>query len=100
MQSIAALQKLGVSEQDVQAVLDIAGELLREKKLFWQNSLPSISIIDSEEGVGLLYQLEVCVDIPTAISMTDDVLTRMVDRNLDKPGIAFSFLPLTPRNAP
>ena len=99
MQSKAALDKLGISEQDVQAVLDIAGEILREKKLFWQN-LVHISIIDSEEGVGLLYQLEVCVDIPTASSMTDDVLMRMVDRDLDKPGIAFSFLPLTSRNTP
>lgn len=96
MNAQALLARLGVSEQEVQAMLDVAGEVLREQKLFWLGTDPSIAVLDSDEGAGLLYQLPIAVDAQQASELSDQVIMRMIERDLDMPGLAFSFLSTPP----
>ena len=96
MKAHAVVARLGVSEQDVQAMLDVAGEVLRERRVFWLGPNPQVAVLDNEDGAGLLYQMEVAVDAQQASALSDEVVMRMVQRDLDKPGLAFSFLSVAP----
>lgn len=88
-ESLVALKRIGVSEQQVRDVLDIAGEVLRSRKCFFAGDRPLIRTIHD----GFLYQLRVRADAATADTMTDEVIVRMVEKNMDVPGLAFSFIP-------
>lgn len=87
--SIMALQNLRLNEEQVQAVLDLAGEVLRSHRMFFSGDRPFVHAISD----GLLYQLEVRADVATTMEMTDEVHLKMVERHLDLPGLAFSFIP-------
>jgi len=86
------LNKLGISEEQVQSVLDVAGEVLRRHELFWLERQPSVHFEDDADGAGMLYQLSVGVSAAEAMSMTDEVLGLLFERELYVPGVAFSFI--------
>ena len=92
MKAHAVITRLGVTEADVQAVLNVAGEVLREHRLFWLDKEPRIDMIDDEDGAALMYQFRIGVDAKRANNLTDEVLMIMIERDLDKPGLCFSFL--------
>jgi hypothetical protein len=85
---LMALQNIGASEQHLREVLEIAGDVLRSRRFFFAGDKPLIRAIHD----GILYQLRVRTDAETADAMTDEVLTRMVEENLDAPGLSFSFI--------
>lgn len=87
----AALQVLHVSDDDVRAMIEIAGEVLREHELFWLDRLPMVRVMNDADGTGLLYEFRVAVDATTACELTDEVLDRLIERELDRPGVTFSF---------
>ena len=89
----ALLKRLGATEADVTAILDVAGEVLREAKVFFVGNLSQVTVVDRPQDAGLLVELTVPCDAVTANVMTERVLERIVDSNLDKAGLAFSFLP-------
>lgn len=92
--AIVVLTKLQIPEERVQAVLDVAGEVLRENRLFFVGSDPIIhASADDIEGPSLLCQLEVNVDAERAMDMTDEVIDRLVARGLLVYGMSFSFIP-------
>lgn len=95
MQSLSTLQKLSASEAQVQAMLDVAGEVLRKHSLLWQERLPLIRVINEADDAAFLYQLRIGVDSQTACRLTDEVLEALIDRGMDVPGLLFSFVPTT-----
>lgn len=89
----AVTQQLGVTDADVAAMLDVAGELLRANKLLWQNALPDLTVLDAEQGgptLGISYRVGVAPE--QAADMGWDLAERLVDRGLDRPGVFVSFL--------
>lgn len=83
------LQQVGVTQAQVQAMLDVAGEVLREHRMFFLGDQPIVRECDDV----VLYQLRVPAQPVEALAMTDEVIERLVDRDLDAAGLAFSFLP-------
>lgn len=89
----AVLARNGVTESDLLSVVDVAGEVLRRHRLFWLDENPVIRSYSDDEGAGLLYQLKVGVSSSEAASLTDEVIELLIDRDIDVPGISFSFIP-------
>lgn len=88
----AVLKRLQITEQQVQAMLDVAGEVLRERKLFWLEQLPVIHTWNNADGAGLLYELKVGLSPDEAFALTEAVVDRLIERELDAPGLSFSFI--------
>ncbi len=84
-----SLQRAGVTEKQVQQVLDVAGGVLRRHEIFFAGEKPLIRVLHD----GVLYQLAVPANAADSASMTDEVLLEMVDRDIDLPGFSFSFIP-------
>ncbi|RZI62363.1 MAG: hypothetical protein EOP37_03405 [Rubrivivax sp.] len=82
------LKQIGVSEDQVKAMLDVAGEVMRSHRMLFLEDAPIVR----ETGDVVLYQLLVKADRREAIKMTDEVLMKMIQRDLDVPGLAFSFI--------
>jgi hypothetical protein len=91
--STMVLETLKVDRNQMAAVLDAAGEVLRRHKLLFAGELPVVHTLDDADGVGMLYQYVVPVDCETADAMTNEVIDLLIDRDLDRLGIAFSFVP-------
>lgn len=83
-----ALSNLKADPKKLQAVLDIAGAVLREHHMFFAGE----DAVVRASHDGLLYQLPIAADVETASGMTDEVIVRMIESDLDQSGIAFSFI--------
>jgi hypothetical protein len=84
------LNNMGVKESHLQAILEIAGEVLRSHRMFYDDQRPLIRTTDDS----LLYQMSIRTEASVAAEMTDEVIVKMVERDLDAPGLAFSFIPV------
>lgn len=84
-----SLKQVGVSEEQMRAMLDVAGGVLRRHKMFFAGQRPLIRSIHD----GVLYQLPVRANLAETAAMTDEVLHELVELDLDAPGLAFSFIP-------
>lgn len=93
LKAVDTCTALGVSDADIAAVLDVAGELLREHKLMWQNSLPDITILDAAQG-GPTLCIAYRVDLPPdqAASLGWQLAETLIDRGLDRQGLLVDFL--------
>lgn len=87
------LDKCASTTIDVSAVLDLAGEVLRRHSLFFTGTTSVVHCLNNEDGAGMLYELVVPVGSEQAVQMTDEVLDMMIERDLVRTGLAFSFLP-------
>lgn len=85
---VMALHNTQISEASVRAVLDLAGEVLRAHRILFAGDAPLIRAVDD----GLLYQLRVKVAPAEASRLTDEVIMKMIEQDLDAPGLAFSFI--------
>lgn len=83
------LKNIGVTEEQLRQVLDVAGAVLREHRLFYAGTAPVVRTAHD----GLLYQLRVGVTARQANDMTLQVIDRMIEHNLDAEGLYFSFIP-------
>ena len=94
--SSSALKLVGRSEDELVAVIDVAGEILRSRKLLWLGSSPDVIALDGSEGdesaPGVHYLFRVEVDKAEAAEMNDQLVSALVDRDLDRPGLSVSFL--------
>jgi hypothetical protein len=88
-----ALDRLGLRDEDVQSMLDVAGEVLREERQIWMGPGPVIRVINTESDIGILYQFHVGGDPEWACQLTERVIDRLIEREIDCHGISFSFLP-------
>lgn len=86
------LGRVGVSEDQVRRVTDVAGEVLREHNLLWHGAGPLIRMFSDDEGAGMLFQLYVVTTDEKAAQLTDEVLGLLIDRDIAAPGFSFSFV--------
>lgn len=89
----AIMGQLGVSDADVAAMIDVAGDFLRVEKLLWQNECIDITLLDAGQGgpaLGLAYRIGVSPQQAARMgwALTDE----LVRRDLDRPGVAVDFL--------
>jgi hypothetical protein len=84
------LGNIKLQEQHIAKVADLAGEVLQSRKMFFAGAHPVIRALDD----GILYQLEVHVDAKTSAAMTEEVIIKMVEKNLDHEDFSFSFIPV------
>lgn len=88
----AVLSRNGVNEAQVRQVIDVAGEVLREHNLLWYGDGPLVRTFSDDEDAGMLYQLFVGVTNEEAAQLTDEVLGRLIERQIDIPGFSFCFI--------
>jgi len=93
MKAIDVMPQIGVSDQDVTAMLDVAGEVLRERRLFWLRDRPLVRVVDAGSASSILYQYVIGASPATVVDLTEEVALRLMAREIDKPGLMFSFLP-------
>lgn len=92
--SAAVLAELQLSERDVRAMLDVAGEVLRKHELLTRLEDPLVRSVHGHGDPSLLFQLRLKAGVEEAMALTHEVLDLLIDRDLDRPGLAFSFIPL------
>ncbi len=86
---VMSLQKVGLSQEHVQKVLDLAGDVMRRHRIFPSSTAPLIHAYDD----GLLYQLPVPVNAEASAQMTDEVVSELIERELDLLEFSFRFVP-------
>lgn len=91
---VAALSRLQIAESDVRAMLDVAGEVMRERRLFTVGTSPMIDVHMDGDGASILIQYIVDVPIEDAVDMSWDVVERLVKAEASHAAIGVGFLPL------
>ncbi|MGN6528474.1 MAG: hypothetical protein ACTHL8_18955 [Burkholderiaceae bacterium] len=86
-----ALDRMNVSEARLHDILEVAGEVLRQHRLFFADSTQPLVRTNDD---GMLYQLRVRVSPEDAAQYTHEVVEKMVERELDVDGLYFSFVPV------
>lgn len=84
------LRSQGVTDELCATVVDAAGEVLRERKLFWLDQSPEYFVNDMSCTVGLQYR--VSVDHSEAALMTMQTAEKLIERNLDTLPFYVTFL--------
>lgn len=85
------LNQLGVTEAQYAAILDVAGEMMRERKLAWTDTSAYHVIDEGPDQLGLLMVYRIHVTPEEASDMNFELVSNLVDRDLDKPGLSVSF---------
>jgi hypothetical protein len=89
----AVMDELHLTDADVSAAVDVAGEVLRENKLLWLHKMADIEVFDDECPFrSLMLQFHVAVTPEKAAAMCNTLTERLVVRDLDKPGLSVTFL--------
>lgn len=92
-QAVGVMSQLGVSDAQLAAMLDVAGESLRSHNLLWETDQPDITVLDSEQGgPALAFEYRVYVSPEDAAQMTWGLTEALVNRDLDLPNVAVGFL--------
>jgi hypothetical protein len=91
-----ALQRMGRSEDELAAILDVAGEVQREHRFLWLDRVPQVISLTGEESVdsapGVHYYFRVDASPAVAAEMTGEVGWRLVNRGLLSPGLSVAFV--------
>lgn len=85
---LMTIEHLHITQDQIRSVLDLAGEVARENRLFFLGEVPHVRAL----GDCMLYQLEVDVEPRVAAKMTDRVIDMMIEKDLSFPGFAFAFI--------
>lgn len=78
------------SDEQYSAVLDVAGELLREQGLLWLDLSPQFSFDDEMDCPGVRFRVDLTAD--EAANMTFAFIDRIVHRNLDSVPLTVGFI--------
>jgi hypothetical protein len=91
-----ALELTGHSEEDLAAILDVAGEVQREGGLLWLDSGPNVIALTGDEseesGPGVHYYFRMDVTPSDAAAMSGEIGWRLVNRGLDRSGLTVSHV--------
>ena len=92
----AALRKAGVTEKQLLAVIQAAGELMRRERLLWLDRRPDINIFSIDDGPGSFDGVHVHfrLDLTAAQAarLNRELSWIAVDRHLLFPGVSASFV--------
>lgn len=87
------LTLLEVSDAQIAAMLDLAGEILRANKLYWQGHMPDMHVLLPENGgPALMYDYRVFVSPQESARMNWELTETLVGHDLDIPGIHIGFV--------
>lgn len=75
------LQRLGITDDQCAKVVDAAGEVLRDRKLFWQDLYPQISV--NEEDGTVAMRMRVDTSAQEASAMTMETADKLIAQDLD-----------------
>lgn len=91
-QARAALEALGVPEEQLQAVMEQAGEIMRQRRLLWLNESPDV--ITSETAAAPFVALNYRIDVTPgeAASMTWELAERLSELGLMPPSVTVGFI--------
>lgn len=82
----------GISEGHALGIVDIAGSIMRDKKLVWLDSLPEVQCLEAGQGgpvVSIAYH--VAVSPSEAANMTWELISRRIDAGLESSAFQVSF---------
>lgn len=89
----AVMNTLQITDEDVSAAVDVAGEIMREQRLVWKYQTPDIETFDENCGFhSLMLQFRLGVTPKKASELTFELIGRLVDRDLDRAGLSVCFL--------
>lgn len=89
----SVLRRLGVSEGDVAACIDVAGAMLQERRILWLNPTPDIHVVGDPEGEpGIAMEFRLPVSPAQASEMTWEWCEKLIDGDLYRPGVTFGFV--------
>jgi hypothetical protein len=94
----AALRASGHTEDQLAAVLDVAGEVLREHRLLWLDDMPQVFVrmgtddVAADSAPGLHYLYRVDLTPAEAAALGGEVGWRLVDLDLVFPALTVSVL--------
>lgn len=96
-QIVEGTADLGFSDDQFAAVLDVAGTVMRERRLFWMEPGPRASFDHENRCASFRYRLEVTPSEASAIA--GDFACRLIDAGLDAVPFAVCFIGLLPEPA-
>lgn len=91
--AVAVCDQLGVGDADIAAMIDVAGELLREHHLLWEGSSPDVNVLDADHGgpsIGIVYRIDLTPKDAVQLGWT--LTESIVARGLDRPGVYVDFM--------
>lgn len=89
----AVLNKLSITDEQIGKVIDVAGDMLRSRKLVWLNDMPDIRIsgdISATPGVLMAYRVDVSPS--EAADMTCELVERQIAQDIDLQGFSVCFI--------
>ena len=87
------LNRLGVSEAEVAACIDVSGAMLQERKILWLNPTPDIHVVGDAEGeAGIAMEFRLPVSAAQASDMTWEWCDKLIDADLYRAGVTFGFV--------
>lgn len=90
---VQVMEQLKVSDLDVVKMKDVAGEVLREHNRIWAGDATHVTTLNvGQDDPQLLIEYFVGVAPTVAAQMSWDLAERLIDRELDKPGVCLNFL--------
>lgn len=97
LQAANLLERTGTTDEEVTALLDIAGEIMREKRLFYMGRLPEFTVLDNDETEHCVFLTFAVGETPEVVSdMMFELASRAADRLPRIPpgfGVGFSAVP-------
>jgi len=89
-QAAMVLQRLGVTDDQCAKVVDAAGEVLRNRKLFWKDLYPQITVNEQEGTVAM--RMRVDTTAQEASVMTIETADKLIAQDLDTMPFYVHFL--------
>lgn len=89
------LDKLGLTQADVTALMDAAGEVLHDHHLQWLGDGPVFDVFDGAgdgDVHGLSWKFRVGVTPRESVALTDELIAKVIERDLKVDGLGVSFL--------
>lgn len=89
----AVMTDLGVSDEHFAAMLDVAGQSLRDHNFYWQRAQPDLRVLAAQEGgPAVLFEYRIYTTPQKAAEMTWALTEAIMAKNLDRQGIFLGFL--------
>lgn len=78
--AVNVMNAAGLRDADLAEMLDIAGEVMRENRLFYQNDLPDIEIDDQSDTPCIYATYRFGVSVKEAADLYDEMVERLVNK--------------------
>lgn len=87
---VSELTRLGASDAELAAAIDCAGEVLRKRRLFWQDRAPRYLYDKGTGCMGVRYRIDVSPS--EAAEMNEELTDLLIDRNVHLAPVTLGFI--------